>query len=112
MGTAVRNRSRVLPVVLLGSERQQDELLPEVASGDRVLTAAPRASATVDDGLLSGVAVGVGYADRAYRILLPAGDEVFLVDPRVSEVSLVRTPTSSGAPEFTVRLGGGSGPPL
>src|SRR6266511_2118658 len=44
----------VLPIVRFGSERQQDELLPDVASGDRLLTAAFRGDpATVDSGRLS-----------------------------------------------------------
>jgi 3-oxo-4-pregnene-20-carboxyl-CoA dehydrogenase alpha subunit len=62
--------------------------------------------------LLSGVKVGVGYAADAYRILVPAGDTVFLVDPRAPGVSLTRTPTSSGVPEFTVRLDRIPGEPL
>jgi alkylation response protein AidB-like acyl-CoA dehydrogenase len=94
----------VLPIVLLGTERQQDELLPAVASGDRLLTAGLPGSATVDDGLLSGTVVGVAHAAAAHRILLPAGDTVFLVDPDSPGVSLRRTPTSSGIPEYTVRL--------
>lgn len=98
----------VLPVVSLGTPRQQDELLPEIASGDRVLTAVVRephgVSTTVDGEVLSGVKVGVGYAADAYRILVTAGDGVFLVDPLAAGVSLTRTPTSSGMPEFTVRL--------
>ena len=95
----------VLPIARFGSERQQDELLPEVAAGDRVLTAARRGEpATVDDGRLSGYWIGVGYAATAYRVLVPAGDGLYLVDPRSPGVSLIRTPTSSGAPEFSVRL--------
>jgi alkylation response protein AidB-like acyl-CoA dehydrogenase len=96
----------VLPVVALGTQRQQDDLLAEVASGDRLLTAALRelTPTTVDGGALSGVKVGVGYAADAHRILVPAGGTVYLVDPRATGVSMTRTPTSSGAPEFTVRL--------
>jgi 3-oxo-4-pregnene-20-carboxyl-CoA dehydrogenase alpha subunit len=103
----------VLQIVRFGTDRQQDELLPEVASGDRVLTAALRSGpATVDGDRLHGSWVGVGYAATAYRILVPATAGVFLVDPRSPGVSLIRTPTSSGAPEFTVRLDGASGEPL
>jgi alkylation response protein AidB-like acyl-CoA dehydrogenase len=103
----------VLPIVRFGTERQQDELLPEVASGDRLLTAALRGGPAVVDGEhLSGSWVGVGHADTAYRVLVPAGDGLFLVDPRSPSVSLVRTPTSSGAPEFTMRLDGTRGEPL
>lgn len=94
-----------LPVVWFGSERQQDELLPEVMSGDRVLTAAVRGeSATVDSGRLTGSFVGVAYAASAYRVLVPAGAGLSLVDPRSPGVELIRTPTSSGMPEFSMRL--------
>src|SRR5882757_2908678 len=97
----------ILPIVRFGTERQQDELLPEVASGDRLLTAAVRGDPAIVDGDgLSGTWVGVGYAATAYRVLVPAVTGLFLVDPRSPGVSLVRTPTSSGAPEFTVRLDG------
>ena len=97
----------VLPIVRFGTERQQNELLPEVASGDRVLTAALRGGpAIVDSERLSGSWVGVGYAASAYRVLVPTGDRVFLVDPRSPGVSLIRTPTSSGTPEFSMRLDG------
>jgi hypothetical protein len=103
----------VLPVVRFGSERQQDELLPEVAAGDRLLTAALRGGpAIVDGGRLSGSWAGVGYAAAAYRVLVPAMDGLYLVDPRSSGVSLVRTPTSSGVPEFSMRLAGARGEPL
>jgi alkylation response protein AidB-like acyl-CoA dehydrogenase len=94
-----------LPVVWFGSERQQDELLPEVVAGDRVLTAALRGDpATVDDGRLTGSFTGVGYAASAYRVLVPAADGLSLVDPRSPGVELIRTPTSSGMPEFSMRL--------
>lgn len=95
----------VLPIVRFGSERQQDELLPEVAAGERVLTAALRGEpVTVDGGRLTGSFVGVGYAATAHRVLVPAGARLSLVDPRAPGVELIRTPTSSGTPEFTVRL--------
>ncbi|MPZ80710.1 MAG: acyl-CoA dehydrogenase [Actinophytocola sp.] len=98
----------VLPVVRCGTAAQQDELLVGVATGDRLLTAALRgsvSSVSSGDGL-SGKVVGVGYAAQAYRILVPAGDRVFLVDPASDGVSLTRTGTSGGAPEFTVVLDG------
>ncbi|HEV2781740.1 MAG TPA: acyl-CoA dehydrogenase family protein [Actinophytocola sp.] len=94
----------VLPIAWFGTERQQEELLPDVASGDRVLTSAPRGSATVDDGRLTGSWVGVAYASAAHRVLVPVGSEVYIVDPHADGVTLIRTPTSSGVPEFTLRL--------
>jgi 3-oxo-4-pregnene-20-carboxyl-CoA dehydrogenase alpha subunit len=103
----------VLPIARFGTPAQQEELLPEVGSGDRLLTAALRSrSATVDGGRLSGTWVGVAYAATAYRVLVTAGDEVYLVDPSAPGVALIRTPTSSGGPEFSMRLDGVRAEPL
>lgn len=97
----------VLPIVRFGTRHQQDELLPEVASGDRVLTAALRGEgSTVDGERVSGSWVGVGYAATAHRMVVPAGGQLCVVDPRSPGVALIRTPTSSGTPEFSVRLDG------
>lgn len=96
----------VLPVARFGTERQQRELLPEVAAGERVLSAALRGDVTTVDGRLSGSCVGVGYAAQAYRVLVPAGAGVFLVDPHAPGVSLRAAVTSSGVPEFGMRLAG------
>jgi 3-oxo-4-pregnene-20-carboxyl-CoA dehydrogenase alpha subunit len=90
----------VLPIATFGSTKQQDELLSE----ERIFTAGWRGSVTVDSGQLSGFVAGVGFAATAYRILVGAGDRVVLVDPAETGVSLVPTPSSSGAPEFTVRF--------
>lgn len=101
----------VLPVVRLGTPEQQDDLLAGIASGDRVLTAGLRG--TVSAGTtLSGTLVGVPHAARAYRILVPAGDDVYVVDPAADGVTLTRTPTSSGTPEHTVALAGVAAPLL
>lgn len=101
----------VLPVVRLGSPTQQDELLAGVATGDRLLTAGLRGSVSTSDGL-SGSLVGVPYAAEAYRVLVPAGDFVYTVDPAADGVRLARTPSSSGAPEYTVGLDGVAAPLL
>ncbi|GDY28981.1 acyl-CoA dehydrogenase family protein [Gandjariella thermophila] len=111
----------VLPVTRLGTPTQQEALLPPVATGERVLTAAlrepsdplpasPRTTAHPDGGTLvvTGTKVGVPHAAAAHRVLVPAslgGDTaVLLVDPRAAGVALTRTPTASGAPEYTLRL--------
>jgi alkylation response protein AidB-like acyl-CoA dehydrogenase len=101
----------VLPVVRAGTAAQQDELLAGVASGGRVLTAGLRGSVTAGP-TLSGRLTGVPHAARAYRILVPAGENVFLVNPAGDGVTLTRTPTSSGTPEFTVALDGVAAPRL
>jgi 3-oxo-4-pregnene-20-carboxyl-CoA dehydrogenase alpha subunit len=103
----------VLPVLGLGTGEQQERLLAEVAAGNRVLTAAPRARATVSGpGVLSGNAPGVRYAARAHRILVPAGELLFLVDPSTDGVALVPTHSSSDVPEWTVQLTGAAAEPL
>ena len=111
----------VLPVETLGTPTQRAGLLPPVAAGDALLTAAvhepsapltaePAATARAADGkwLLSGVKTAVPYAREATRILTPVttptGTAVFLVDPQADGVTLVPTRNSAGTPECTVRL--------
>ncbi|GAB3457436.1 acyl-CoA dehydrogenase family protein [Actinophytocola sediminis] len=95
----------VLPVARHGTAEQQDRLLAGVVDGNRVLTSAARAAVTAsDEDSLSGRAIGVRYAGVADRILVPAGDRVYVVDPSAAGVTLVPTATSSGVPEATVTL--------
>jgi alkylation response protein AidB-like acyl-CoA dehydrogenase len=112
----------VLPVVRWGGRDLQEMLLPQVGSGDTVLTAAvrepsaqmPAAPATVasligDSGTVTGTKIGVPYAAAARWILVPAsiasgGRAVVVVDTRADGVWLHRTPSSAGAPEYTLRL--------
>jgi alkylation response protein AidB-like acyl-CoA dehydrogenase len=105
----------VLPVLRWGCEEQQDELL----SGPTVLSAgvrepsapfptAPSVTCTADLGV-TGVKVGVPYADRARRLLVPVslsagGTAVALVDPAGPGVQLHSTPSSTDTPEWTVSL--------
>ncbi len=123
-----------LPVARWGNPALQQALLPGVASGELLLTAALREpshpqpdppATTITNGTLTGTKVGVPYADQASLILVPArlsappmimaslsqiGTEtghdhgVALVDPRAAGVELTRTPSASGAPEYTLRL--------
>lgn len=111
----------VLPLVALGTDAQQDALLPRVATGDGLLTAAPHEPsrpmttepATVarrdgDGFVLTGTKIGVPFAVEAIRILVPArtgdGTAVFLVDPSADGVTTHRAPASGAAPEYTVRM--------
>ena len=143
----------VLPVVRWGSSELQRALLPAVAAGELILTAAirepsdpepdPPATAVTDVpsrggqggssprvSTVSGIKVGVPYAAQAARILVAASlapgaaspaagaatpaagaatpaagaPGVVIVDPEAQGVSLTRTPTSSGQPEYTLRL--------
>jgi 3-oxo-4-pregnene-20-carboxyl-CoA dehydrogenase alpha subunit len=115
----------VLPAVRWGDPDTQQALLAGVASGETVLTAAvrepadvmPQAPATTarladgpgSPGTVSGVKVGVPYAAAADWILVPAslasgGERVVIVDRSAPGVSLVRTPSATGEPEYTLRL--------
>lgn len=115
----------ILPVVAFGTAEQQAELLPDAAAGAVLLTGAPSepgapltstpsTRAVRADGVwrLTGTKAAVPYAAQAARVLVPAGAGVFMVDPQSDGVELHQTPTSSGAPEYTVRLDGASATPL
>lgn len=117
----------VLPVVRWGDRGLQRALLAGVAAGDTVLTAAvrepsdvmpqvPATTATLGDrsgpavsGTVSGVKVGVPYAAAADWILVPASlasgvRRVVIVARSAQGVSLRRTPSASGDPEYTMRM--------
>jgi 3-oxo-4-pregnene-20-carboxyl-CoA dehydrogenase alpha subunit len=108
-------------------------LLPSVASGELLLTAAIREpsdpqpsppATTLTDGKLTGTKVGVPYAEQSHLVLVPArlassmivassgqiepktGHDhgVALVSPRAAGVTLTRTPGTSGEPEYTLRM--------
>jgi alkylation response protein AidB-like acyl-CoA dehydrogenase len=113
----------VLPVNRLGSARQRAALLPGIAAGHELVTAAlhepsaplvrrPSTTAVAVDGSwsLSGTKTGVPYAKTATKILVPAsvlgGTCVFLVDPHAAGVTLTSTRNSSGSPECTMGLAG------
>jgi len=125
-----------LPVARWGDASLRQALLPGAASGELILTAAIRepsdpqpdpAVTTVTDGTITGTKIGVPYAAESARLLIPArlatssmimgrsgqiapisthDHGVALVDPRAEGVSLTRTPSATGQPEYTVRLAG------
>jgi 3-oxo-4-pregnene-20-carboxyl-CoA dehydrogenase alpha subunit len=110
------------------------ELLPAVASGEFLLTAALREpsrprpfppATAVTDGTITGLKIGVPYAEQSHLLLVPArlapdsmimgsfdhiatetvhDQGVALVRPGAGGVRVVRTPSSSGEPEYTLRL--------
>ena len=105
------------------------DLLPAVASGELLLTAALREPRTphttaLTDGKITGLKIGVPYAAQSRLLLVPALTDsmimnssghiapqtvhdhgvVFLVSPRGPGVELIQTPSSSGEPEYAVRL--------
>ncbi len=108
-----------LPVARWGDAALQQALLPGVASGELILTAAirepsspaPAIPATTVEwdgaaggGKITGTKVGVPYAGQSHRILVPASAGVVIVDPGREGVRLTRTPSSSGQPEYTLRM--------
>ena len=107
----------VLPVVRAVDAGLRRMLLSGVATGDTVLTAAlrepsdpmPERPATVAaNGTVSGLKTGVPYAAAATWILLPAstpgGIVVVVVESAGAGLSCQRTHSSSGLPEYTLRL--------
>jgi alkylation response protein AidB-like acyl-CoA dehydrogenase len=99
----------VLPLAAFGTPQQHEQLLTEVADG-RVLTAALRDARDVPvhwaGDVLTGVRVGVPYAAQAHRVLVPTDEGTAVIDPRGGGVTVHRTTTATGAPEYTVRLDG------
>jgi alkylation response protein AidB-like acyl-CoA dehydrogenase len=110
----------VLPLTRWGGSVLQNNLLAGVGAGEVVLTAAvrepsepmpaaPATTASLPGGTISGVKIGVLYAAAASWILVPAtfgpGDiGVVVLDPAARGVTLQRTPSSAGGPEYTVRM--------
>jgi alkylation response protein AidB-like acyl-CoA dehydrogenase len=86
---------------------------PDLLPADLTLTAALREpsrpepdppATAVTNGTITGIKIGVPYAGQSDLILVPAATGVALVDPHTQQVTLTRTPTSSGEPEYTLRL--------
>jgi 3-oxo-4-pregnene-20-carboxyl-CoA dehydrogenase alpha subunit len=109
-----------LPVARWGNDEQKQALLPGIASGELLLTAALREpfnpqpdppATTLTGGKLSGTKVGVPYAEQSHLVLVPASAQlpssgVALLNPRSERVELTRTPSSGGEPEYTLRMDG------
>ena len=118
-----------LPVARWGDADLQRELLPAIASGELILTAALREpsdpapaipATTVTNGKITGTKVGVPHAEQSHLLLVPASmivnsfgqiapkavhdHGVALVAPEGEGVELRRTPSSSGQPEYTLKL--------
>ena len=123
-----------LPVARWGGQPLRQALLPAVASGEILLTAAlrepPAPPATaITDGTITGTKIAVPYAEQSHLLLVPARlappdsmivsglgqiapktahdhGGVFLVSPRGPGVELIQTPSSSGEPEYALRMDG------
>ncbi len=114
--------SSVLPIQRFGTDEQKQRLLPGVASGELLLTAAlmescnenpatpalTNARAQGQGYVLNGSKLCVPFADKAQRILLSAqtdtGVGVFLLDPQASGVSLAPLKVTSQEPQFELLL--------
>ena len=114
-----------MPIAEFGNDEQRKRLLPGVAEGETILTAAlsedlntdpasPSTTAKQDGGSwkLTGTKMMVPAAHLAARILVPASNGVFLVDPKGRGVELERLLTTSGEPQFKVTLNNAEGEPL
>jgi alkylation response protein AidB-like acyl-CoA dehydrogenase len=119
-----------LPLLRWGSPELKQALLPGIASGELLLTAALREpsnpqptppATTITAGKLTGTKVAVPHAEQASLILVPSmimnssgqilpktvhDHGVALLSPQAEGVSLTRTPSSSGGPEYTLRMDG------
>lgn len=112
-----------LPVARFGADAQQAAILPAVAAGDLILTAAlvepgadPRAPATTarregQGWRLDGSKTCVPAGTVAGRILVPAATGlgtvgVFVVDPAADGVALTPLITTTGSPEARIDLDG------
>jgi alkylation response protein AidB-like acyl-CoA dehydrogenase len=60
----------------------------------------------VTNGTIAGTKLGVPYAEQASLTLVPASSMIALVNPHARGVKLTRTPSSSGEPEYTLRMDG------
>jgi len=106
-----------LPVAQFGNDAQKAAILPQVAEGRLILTAALVAdepTAAIPDGSgwkLSGTKLFVPAAQMADRVLVPANRNdgkcgVFLIDPKADGVTLTDMATTSGQPEAVLALDG------
>jgi len=108
----------VLPVARTADTGLQQQLLTGVASGDTILTAAVREPSAPLPGVpgtqlsaagtVTGAKTGVPFAAAARWLLVPAtgpdGPVVTVVEPDADGLSCQRTRSSSGLPEYTLRL--------
>lgn len=113
-----------LPLARFGSDAQKQALLPGIARGERIVTAAlaeyessdplaPGTRAVRDGGAyrLHGVKTMVPAAQLASHVIVPArGDDgsigLFLVEPAASGVTLAAQETSDGQPHAEMTLDG------
>ena len=113
--------SAALPIERFGTDEQKQRLLPGVAAGEKLVSAAlieannenplaPQTAAKQDGDawLLSGEKSCVPFASRAERVLLAArvdgGVALFLLDPRAEGVRLLPQAATAGEPQCEIVL--------
>lgn len=97
----------VLPVTAAAPTAVQQELLGQVGDG-AVLTAAlrdaPADPVRQSGDTVSGSRIGVLYAAQAAWLLVPTESSTAVIAPDAPGVTTTRTPSATGAPEYTVRF--------
>ncbi|RFD24677.1 acyl-CoA dehydrogenase [Mycobacterium uberis] len=102
----------VVPLLVLASTEQQDRHLAGVTTGGLLTAALNEPGSALPDrpvtsfvnGRLSGIKVGVMYAEQANWMLVTTDCAVVLVAPGADGVQLTKTPTSSRSDEYTVEF--------
>jgi len=118
------------PIARWGSDELKQVLLPGIASGELLLTAALREPSdpqpdppvtAVTNGRITGTKVGVSHAEQASLMLVPSmivnssghiapetvhDHGVALLNPQAEGVRLTHAPSASGEPECTLRMDG------
>jgi 3-oxocholest-4-en-26-oyl-CoA dehydrogenase beta subunit len=84
--------SAALAIAAHGDAAQQARWVAAAAAGELVLTGVPPVAALglkVVDGSLSGEIIGVPYAHVAEAIVIPVGEELYLLEPGSAGVSVL-----------------------
>ena len=90
-----------------GTDEQQQRLLPGIADGSVILTAALEEPwITAADGRLDGEALAVPYAQHADAVLVATAAGVFLLDPTAAGVTVTEQHTTNRQPVADLALDG------
>jgi len=95
-----------MPIAHFGTDEQKSNILPKVASGECILTAAlvSGSAVTVTDNKLSGSVDFVPYGLESDLVLVPTDDGVYLVETSSEGVSLTARETTSGHSQAAITL--------
>ncbi len=100
-----------LPLAAFGTEAQQAELLPSIADGSLIATAALVAGpgVTISDGRLTGSVPVVPFGMEADLVLVPTDDGMWLVRTDADGVDRRARQTTTGHPQADVSFAGAAG---